>query len=171
MGVWQGLADLDPDVDALYRLIMNDETVFDRKPAVHLKKGKFCPFNSQNTFWRKELFAAMYLPAFVSFRFTDILRGYIAQPLMWNENMHLGFMNATVYQERNVHDLMRDFNDEVEVYQNSKPISALLETIKYTKSLTRNVQKVYQTLHKHNYVTTAEYKAVEAWLEDVKRVS
>ena len=41
----------------------------------------------------------MYLPTFVTFRFTDILRSYVAQPIMWNAGYRLGFTNATVTQK------------------------------------------------------------------------
>ena len=51
----------------------------------------------------------MYLPAFVSFRFTDILRGYVAQRIMWDYGLRLGFLPPNVFQKRNEHDLMADF--------------------------------------------------------------
>jgi hypothetical protein len=51
--VQQGLADLDPDLDALYRLIFTDEIGhirFDaQKPAVAVKPPAMTPFNTQNT--------------------------------------------------------------------------------------------------------------------------
>jgi hypothetical protein len=51
VGVWQGLADLDPDVDAVYRLVYNKECFFESKPPVVLNEGTVCPFNTQNTFF------------------------------------------------------------------------------------------------------------------------
>ena len=36
--------------------------------------GAWCPFNSQNTTWWPEAFPLMYLPAYCSFRMTDIWR-------------------------------------------------------------------------------------------------
>ena len=101
VGIWQGLVDNDPDVDAIYRLAVNKEVRFEDNPPVVLERGYYCPFNSQNTFWSKRTFPYLYLPATTSFRFTDILRGYIAQRLLWEQNLHLGFTGATVYQERN----------------------------------------------------------------------
>jgi len=83
VGIWQGLADEDPDVDAIYRLTRSKLCYFDEREPVVLGKGTVSPFNTQNTLIRKDLFALMYLPTYVTFRFTDILRGLIAQPIMW----------------------------------------------------------------------------------------
>jgi hypothetical protein len=83
VGVWQGLADEDPDVDAIYRLTSDEPCYFNEHEPVVLGKGTICPFNTQNTIVRKELFPLLYLPTYVTFRFTDILRGLVAQPIMW----------------------------------------------------------------------------------------
>ena len=34
IGIWQGLADNDPDVDAIYRLIDNSPCFFDKKDTI-----------------------------------------------------------------------------------------------------------------------------------------
>ena len=102
IGIWQGLADLDPDVDAIYRLTSNKEVTFDKGDPIVLGKETWCPFNSQNTlFASPQFFPLLYLPAFVTFRFTDILRGYVAQPILQAAGYRLGFTEATVYQDRN----------------------------------------------------------------------
>ena len=46
IGMWQGLADSDPDVDAIYRLIDNTEVFFDKRSPIVLAEGTLCPFNS-----------------------------------------------------------------------------------------------------------------------------
>jgi len=72
IGVWQGLADEDPDVDAIYRLTSDVVCNFKERPPLVLQPGTFTPFNTQNTANIKELFPLMYLPTYVNFRFTDI---------------------------------------------------------------------------------------------------
>ena len=51
MMIQQGLADLDPDVDAIFRLTQVQElkqAKFCKKsPSIRLSPGTFCPFNSQ----------------------------------------------------------------------------------------------------------------------------
>lgn len=101
VGIWQGLADEDPDVDAIYRLTSDELCYFkERSEPVVLSAGTVSPFNSQNTMFAKNLFPLMYLPCLVTFRFTDILRGLIAQPIMWLDHYNLGFTNATVIQKK-----------------------------------------------------------------------
>ena len=56
VGVWQALADEDPDVDAIYRLTNDTPCYFNERKPVVLKEGTICPFNTQNTILKKELF-------------------------------------------------------------------------------------------------------------------
>ena len=117
VGIWQGLADEDPDVDAIYRLTNDKACYFEEREPVVCGQSIISPFNTQNTIIRKELFVLMYLPTYVTFRFTDILRGLVAQPIMWLYGYQLGFVNATVVQKRNPHDYMKDFISEIPMYE------------------------------------------------------
>lgn len=171
IGIWQGLADIDPDVDAIFRLVLKKDIIFDKKPSVFLNKGTYCPFNSQNTLWRKELFPLLYLPATTSFRFTDILRGYIAQRLMWEQDLHLGFTKATVYQERNAHNFMKDFADEWECYLHVKPIVQLLDSIDFSCfSLIEVLEKAYFYLVKEKFVSEEEIPILKSWISDCNQL-
>lgn len=169
IGVWQGLADFDPDVDAIYRLIFNDRIKFNDKDSIALDKHLYAPFNSQNTFWKPQTFPYMYLPTTTSFRFTDILRGYIAQRLLWEHDLYLGFADATVYQERNLHDLMRDFSDEIECYLNIKGIVNILESLNFKTDPCYNLKLVYKELAKKNYINDSELQSLDAWLNDFRK--
>lgn len=169
IGVWQGLADIDPDVDAIYRLVLNNEIKFEKKPPISIGKQRYCPFNSQNTFWNPKAYPFLYLPVKVSFRFTDILRSFVAQRLMWRCDLYLGFTEATVYQERNRHDLMNDFTDEVECYLNTKPITKLLDTLRLGENNLSNLEHVYQMMADHGFVPSDEVDILKAWISDLKR--
>jgi hypothetical protein len=116
IGIWQFLANEDPDVDAIYRLVINKPITFKESQPVVLDSGTLSPFNSQNTFFNKQAFPLLYLPSFVTFRFTDILRGLVAQPLLWSADLRLGFGQATVRQERNPHDYLKDFESEIPMF-------------------------------------------------------
>ena len=170
IGVWQGLVDQEPDVDAIFRLLFPKTLSFARKPSFFLAAGQYSPFNSQNTFWQPNAFPFLYLPATTSFRFTDILRSYIAQRLMWQEGLHLGFLSATVYQERNPHDLLKDFRDEVECYLNVKPIVRLLEQLSLEGEPSENVLATYSSLSRAGFVRAEEVALCRAWLADLERV-
>ena len=100
--VLQGLADLDPDVDAIFRLTNPEDIAtvhFDKKASpIKLARGIASPFNSQNTLWHKDAFWGMLLPITVTFRATDIMRGYWCQRMLWDIGAVLAFGPPTVDQ-------------------------------------------------------------------------
>lgn len=168
VGVWQGLADGDPDVDAIYRLTNNTACYFRERAPVVLARGTLSPFNSQNTAFRRELFPLLYLPAHVTFRFTDILRGLVAQPLMWLAGFHLGFTSATVEQLRNPHDFLTDFASEVPCYLHPERVVEIVGGVaRSSASLPDNLMTAYRALHEAAIVTQDELVTLEAWLKDV----
>ncbi|MBN8650206.1 MAG: DUF288 domain-containing protein [Cytophagales bacterium] len=165
VGVWQGLANDDPDVDAIYRLVFDKPVVFKRRSPVILENGCISPFNSQNTAFRKELFPLLYLPSFVTFRFTDILRGLVAQPIMWLYGYKLGFTEATVLQRRNPHDYVKDFISEIPMYENSQKIIEIITPRLSTKqSVSSNLYESYEALYEKNIVPKQELELLQSWL-------
>ena len=167
--IQQGLADENPDVDALFRLSYPLPVSFEKDFLLALGKGSWCPFNSQNTTWFKEAFPLMYLPSYCSFRMTDIWRSFIAQRIMWENNWHLLFHNSTVWQERNAHNLLKDFEDEIPGYLNNDRIVKTLEDLNLKsgeKYLSDNVLSCYQALVDMNLVGKEEIKLIHAWNED-----
>jgi hypothetical protein len=171
VGIWQGLADGDPDVDAIYRLTNGAECLFESHAPVVLGVGTVTPFNSQNTAIRRELFPLLYLPVLVTFRFTDILRGLVAQPIMAACGYSLGFVEANVFQERNPHDYLKDFDSEIPVYQHSRmAYETALEAVSDTHSIGANLLAVYSALHRKGIVQAEELNALEAWLSDLEKI-
>lgn len=169
IGIWQGLADGDPDVDAIYRLTDNAGCVFNKNGNIALPVGTVSPFNSQNTIFRKELFPLLYIPTTVTMRFSDILRGLVAQPIMWLYGYNLGIMEATVYQERNIHNYFNDFVDEIPCYINcGKIVGIVKEHIKPSFSITDNLQIAYEDLYKNEIVRKSELNVVKYWVEDIQ---
>jgi hypothetical protein len=117
------------------------------------------------------LFPLLYLPAFVTFRFTDILRGYIAQPILQAAGYRLGFTEATVYQERNEHNLLHDFKDEIPFYLNAtRCIEIIEDSVQKGNSIQDNLQEVYHALIKKEIVPNQEMQLLEAWLQDVSQL-
>lgn len=172
IGVWQGLANGEPDVDAIYRLTNNDPCIFEDRDPFVLGRETACPFNSQNTAYRKELFPLLYLPAYVTFRFTDILRGLVAQPIMWSAGYHLGFTRATVFQERNYHDYMKDFESEIPCYLHAEEVvESCCKATRASDSVTDNLFNSYEGLLKHGIVINTEIKLLVAWLEELQSLN
>jgi len=172
IGVWQGLADEDPDVDAIYRLTSDEPCNFEEREPVVLGKGTITPFNTQNTMMRKELFPLMYLPTFVTFRFTDILRGLIAQPIMWLYGYQLGFINATVVQKRNPHDYMKDFVSELPMYEHCENVITLVtKAISAEETIINNLFRAYNTLFEAGIVSDKEIITLKAWIKDIEEIT
>lgn len=172
IGIWQGLADEDPDVDAIYRLTDNSPCFFEKREPVVCKKGTLSPFNTQNTLIRKELFPLMYLPTTVTFRYTDILRGLIAQPIMWLYGYELGFTNATVVQKRNPHDYFKDFVSEIPMYETTENVIEIVSnSISVENSIENNLSNSYKSLNEAGIVTARELEILDAWLFDLNTIS
>jgi hypothetical protein len=168
--IQQGLADENPDVDAIYRLILPLPASFHENKTVILDEGVWCPFNSQNTtFWR-DAFVLLYLPYHCSFRMTDIWRSFVAQRLGWAMGWKMQFHSSTVFQERNEHDLMRDFAEEVPGYLHNDRIRKTLEDLDLGSglgALSDNLIKSYDALIALDVVGAGERELVTAWVEDI----
>ena len=166
VGVWQFLADEDPDVDAIYRLTVNEPIYFKWRAPLVLDHNVCCPFNSQNTYFRKEVFPLLYLPSTVTFRFTDILRGLVAQPILWAAGYHLGFAGATVLQKRNPHDYLKDFESEIPCYLSSEKVVEIAKTAAViNRSIPENLVSVYRALVDNGIVLENELKILNCWLD------
>lgn len=170
--IQQYLANKNPDVDAVYRLVINKELDFlELRQNVILDQFVWCPFNSQNTVWFKEVFPLLYLPSTCSFRMTDIFRSYVAQRILWTINAHLSFGNATVYQDRNEHSLIKDFQDEISGYLNDKKIIEYLSNVELKngrENIAENLLRCYRVLVEKNILQKEELSIVDAWIEDLQ---
>ena len=106
---WNG----DPDIDALCRMEHAPECDFDPK-RFPMAANKMGPFNSQNTFLSGRLLKDYFLFPHIG-RMDDIWAAYYIQAkgfrVVWNK--------ASVYQKRNVHDLVRDMKQEYPGYENN----------------------------------------------------
>jgi hypothetical protein len=160
--VIQGLVNNDPDVDAHYRLNINNEPFnFEKDPGydIVLDKYSVCPFNTQNTFWTdKTMFYAMYLPVSVTFRYTDILRGFVALYQFWKNNKTIKFTFPTAIQDRNEHDLSKDYESEVPMYETAEKV---IELLNENKDAT--LKDIYNILWKNNIVSETELDTLTEW--------
>lgn len=167
--IQQGLADENPDVDAVYRMTCPLPLSFDRRDPVILCSGAWCPFNSQSTVHFPEVFPLLYLPTFCSFRMTDIWRSFVSQRILWTCGWNLSFHNASVWQERNAHNLLNDFADEVSGYLNNARIAEALNALPLTEgsdAICDNMIACYQKLVEMALVGEQEIPLLEAWIAD-----
>jgi len=172
--IQQGLADGNPDVDAIYRLTHHLPVTFKKNIQVALGKDAICPFNSQNTTWFREAFPLLYLPSFCSFRMTDIWRSFIAQRIAWTCDWSILFHSSTVSQLRNEHDLLKDFKEEVEGYlHNDIFIKKLikLRLKKGVRNITDNLKVCYEELVKGGFFPKEGLMLLNKWIDDINSCS
>lgn len=162
--IQQGLADLEPDVDAIYRLTIGKVINFSQNTPLYAAPGSYCPFNSQNTLWYPEAFPLMYLPASVPSRVTDIWRGYIAQRFLHLKNQGVLFCSASVYQERNYHNLQNDFDQEIELYTRTTELISALDAYR------ADYAGLMDHLLQHQFVQPEELDLFKAWIHDLTQL-
>jgi hypothetical protein len=109
---WDG----DPDIDAVCRMIYAPECKFDDS-FFPLAGNKLSPFNSQNTFISGKLLKDYFLFPHVG-RMDDIWAAYYVEAL----GAQVVYNKATVYQQRNIHDLVVDMKKEYCGYENNLKI-------------------------------------------------
>jgi hypothetical protein len=166
--IFQGLADKNPDVDAIYRFVGKLPVYFKKNKIIALEKYTWCPFNSQNTAFREKAFPLLYLPSYCSFRMTDIWRSFIAQRCLWELDTNLVFHSPTVYQKRNEHSILKDFGQEIPGYLENEKITDILQTIKFTtKDAKENLLVCYEKLIKKGFFSKEEFKIVKMWVKKI----
>lgn len=147
--IYQFLVSGEPDVDAIYRLTVSPEPMdFEvNDELVFLHGSTFSPANTQATVWvNTEKFEFLYIPRNVAFRFCDILKMFVAQT-----NSSIAYGGFLFEQIRNEHDLMKDFESEVDVYLRSELAVKALITHKPD-----NLPSAYEVLSDSGIVPTDE---------------
>lgn len=131
--LWDG----DPDIDAICRLSKMPCVKFnDINPFT---SSKMSPFNSQNTFLTREVLPYYMVLPFVG-RMDDIWGGYLVEKKFGS---CVVYNKATVYQERNPQDLVKNLENEIIGYRNT------LNFIKNVYQLEDKVINSYNTYLKH----------------------
>lgn len=177
--VQQGLADGEPDVDAIWRLaampswMRGRRVLFRDHKSIALGTGAWCPFNSQTTWWFKEAYPLLYLPSHATFRMTDIWRSFVAQRCLWEIGRGVVFHSPSeVLQERNEHDLLKDFAEEVPGYLLNEKITTVLEELHLShepSAVVSNLVGCYEALVEHGFLPPEELDCVRAWSDDVEK--
>ena len=134
--LWNG----DPDIDAMARISFHPEVNFDEIKSPYCS-NKISPFNSQNTFLARKV-----LPFYAVFphigRMDDIWGGYILQHFFPNSVI---YGPATVYQDRNVQDLVTNLEKEIIGYRNNlKLINNLERFEEFLPEKTKDFWKEYR---------------------------
>jgi len=138
---WNG----DPDIDAVCRMIFKPECNFKKNNFPFYSK-KISPFNSQNTLLSRRVIKNYFLYPHIG-RMDDIWASFYVT----SKKYRVLYSEPTVYQERNVHNLIKDFKDEYIGYANS---------LKLVESLYKNSDSIYNFLPKKSSLAFDEWKKI-----------
>lgn len=116
--LWNG----DPDIDAICRIAKNPIVKFESVQGLYAS-DKPGPFNSQNTFLHRDLIPDYFLFPHIG-RMDDIFASYYVQA-KHPESVVYG--PASVFQERNPHDLLKDLEAEMLGYRYALDFTQRLE--------------------------------------------
>ena len=106
---WNG----DPDIDAICRMEHAPECRFD-EACFPMAANRIGPFNSQNTFISRCIVKDYFLFPHIG-RMDDIWASFYVQA----KGARVVYDRPTVYQDRNVHDLVKDMKQEYLGYENN----------------------------------------------------
>ena len=172
--IQQGLADMDPDLDAIARLLKprsdTDRVRFDvDKPMLSFEQGSYQPMNSQNTVFLHEALWALILPVTTLWREDDIYRGYWSQRLLWELGASLVYTGPTAQQLRNPHDYLKDLAQEIHMYRDTAIMLRTMnewrcpETVPFASCMVQ----LQLALHEHKFIGCQDVHLVSAFISDL----
>jgi hypothetical protein len=171
--IQQGMANGEADVDAIFRLVHEcpHGIDFESNISIYLSPKSWCPFNSQSTWFFPEAFPLLYLPIYAPFRMTDIWRSFVAQRCLWAMGYGVTFHSpAEVFQKRNEHDLLKDFEGEIQGYLRNDEIVETLTNLKLGKDVFENMVSCYRSLIEIKVLPEEEMHSLLGWITELKSI-
>lgn len=171
VAVYQSLADIDPDVDAIFRMTRELPVFFSKTDAIVVSPmASFAPWNAQATIFTPSAFYGLILPISVSGRVSDIWRSYITSRLMWASGFHVAFTSSFVNQFRNPHNYHIDFQDEIDLFMSSDSVIRALMFNEKCSSLPELYLKLISVLVEKGYIQEIDLRLATLWVQDLNAV-
>ena len=165
--IFQYLADVDPDVDGVFRLTREIPFSFTSNltDIIAIRAGIYVPFNAQATFFRYRSFWSLFLPVTVHGRVSDIWRSYVAQRILWEHGSQIGFLPPGVDQIRNAHNPLADMNAEADLYEKSLGLIELIDDwIPTKKHVPGMLEDLYILLFEYGVIEMEDVILIQDWL-------
>ncbi|KAI8100236.1 hypothetical protein M9434_007197 [Picochlorum sp. BPE23] len=167
LSVFQFLADVDPDVDGIFRLTRDIPFSFNSnsKDVIAVSPGLFVPFNAQATVFKYSSFWSLFLPTTVHGRVSDIWRSYIGQRVLWEFGSQIAFLPPGVDQIRNFHYPLADMNAEKDLYEKAMSLIELLaDWVPSATSVAGMLEDLYIVLYEHDVIEIQDVSLLQEWL-------
>jgi hypothetical protein len=131
-----------------------------------IPEGLMCPFNSQNTVFLKDAFWALLIPVTTTMRVCDIWRGYWAQRLLWEIGGSVCFIPPTVEQHRNIHTLVHDFGEELDLYRDAGRLVDFLHAWEFKGShFPDAIQSLSRAMADEGFWGEGDVQLTSAWIQ------
>ena len=173
MSVIQYLQNVNPDLDAIYRITTTIPPTFDEsiKHCVILRKKSYSPWNAQSTLFEYKDFWGMLLPMTVHGRVSDIWRSYFTQRLMAQRGERVAFCPAIVNHIRNQHKLIKDFDAEMPLYTQAEALLKFLNEWEPTRQdVPGMLEELYVAMFERGIVEMKDVEFVQLWIKDLVRI-
>jgi len=178
IGILQSLANNDPDVDGIYRLIQPLPFSFpvtsrggEKLLPFSTPKGAYAPYNAQATLHMYCALWSLYLPVTVHGRVSDIWRGYIFQRLAEPLGIELLFTPPVVAQYRNVHNYLADFESENPLYMRSlKLVEQLIDWRPRAGTVPGMIEELWAYLYERDYIGLNDVLLIQGWIDALLKV-
>ena len=174
IAVLQSLAEVQPDVDAIYRLTMSMPRPFafkrtDETRPLMIPTGVLTPYNAQATLHFESAFWALLLPITVHGRVSDIWRSYVAQTLFWDCDLQVGFISRPlVVHDRTEHSDLADLDAERDLYMKSEHLVKFLGSWKATgTTLPERIEELWIALYERQYIELNDVELLQHWLQSL----
>ena len=104
---------------------------------------------------------------------TDIWRSFIALRILQENDQYLLFHEPTVYQERNEHNLIADFEEETPGYINNFFMVEKLKSLDIKSGIEafpENLITCYSSIIEMGLIGKDEIQLLELWIKDVQEL-
>jgi hypothetical protein len=93
---------------------------------------------------------------------------YIAQKFISKTKNNISFIPPNVYQDRNVHNYLKDFKDEIEMYLNIEEIISYLDDFIIINEY-EDFIKIYKNLYEKNIIKNEnELLIIKEWIRIIE---
>ena len=178
IGVIQSVCDVDPDVDAIYRLTRELPITFDNDPttatSLLIPSNMYTPYNAQATTHLYNSFWGLFLPFTVPGRVSDIWRSYITQFLFKQLNLFVIYTPPAVIHTRTAHDSLADLQAEDALYHKTDALLNFLKNwenepmnqqpLRVTRTIPATLERLYVSLYEHDYIGYNDVIAMQEWI-------
>lgn len=174
IAVLQSLSDHQPDADIIYQSMMPFPFFFNRTKETRpllISSHTFVPYNAKATLHFQPGLWALYLPMTVDKELSDIWRGYIAQRMLWEAGLMVGFTaRPLVVQDHDIH-ITKDLSEAyLRLSDKTKELIIFLCTWRGKEStFIKRIEELWNALYVNKFIEKRDVETMQLWLHVLKK--